>query len=387
MTTTAIPIELFGAQQLDGGSAPRVFFSAHRYVQGPGVLRRLSDYLPLVGSKRPTLLIPGDLPAALTGQVTDALQAAGVKVLVQAFAGQCSAAAIERHAARTTEAGCDAVIALGGGKAIDTAKSVAFQLDLPVVVCPTLASSDAPCSALAVVYSDEGTFESVRFFRGNPDLVVVDTAVIAQAPVRFLLAGIADALATGYEAAACLANPKARSMLGGGISLAAQALASLCSRTIHDQARAAVQAVREKRVNRELEDVVEANTLLSGTGFESAGTAAAHAVATALTLLPEVEHRFMHGEMVAVGLVTQLLLEGNEAEFGRVQALFREIGLPCSYADLGVDLAADGKMRTVVENAFNLPFIHNQPFEVTPASLSRAMAEVEARSGTAARAA
>ncbi len=378
--TTAIPIELFGAQQLDGGVAPRVFFSAHRYVQGPGALRKLSDYLPLVGSRRPTLLIPRDLPSVLIDQTTAALEAAGVQILVQPFEGQCSVAAIEQHAARTTEAGCDAVVALGGGKVIDTAKSVAFQLGLPVIVCPTLASSDAPCSALAIIYSGEGTFESVRFFRGNPDLVVVDTAVIAQAPVRFLLAGIADALATGYEAAACIANPKARSMLGGGISLAARALAELCSRTIHEQARDAVQSVRDKRVSPALEDVVEANTLLSGTGFESAGTAAAHAVATALTSIPEVEHRFMHGEMVAVGLVTQLMLEGNDAEFVRVQALFREIGLPRSFADLGLSPAThDSQIRTVVENAFNLPFIHNQPFEVTADKLYRAITEVDRR--------
>ncbi|WP_295684160.1 glycerol dehydrogenase [uncultured Nevskia sp.] len=384
MTTTAIPIELFGAQQLDGGIAPRVFFSAHRYVQGPGVLRKLSDYLPLVGSQRPMLLIPRDLPPALTSQVAADLEAGGVRVLVQPFEGQCSVTAIEQHAVRAREAGCDAVIALGGGKAIDTAKSVGFQLGLPVIVCPTLASSDAPCSALAIVYSDEGTFESVRFFRGNPDLVVVDTAVIAQAPVRFLLAGIADALATGYEAAACVANPKARSMLGGGISLAARALASLCSQTIHEQAREAVQSVREKRVGPALEDVVEANTLLSGTGFESAGTAAAHAVATALTVVPEVEHRFMHGELVAVGLVTQLLLEGNEVEFNRVQTLFREIGLPYCFADLGLNLAdSETKIRTVVENAFNLPFIHNEPFEVTPDKLFKAITEVERRAGKA----
>ncbi len=380
MAKTAIPIELFGAQQLDGGLAPRVFFSAHRYVQGAGVLQKLNEYLPLVGSQRPTLLIPRDLPQALTGQVTAALEADGVQVLVQPFEGQCSSAAINQHAARAVEARSDAVIALGGGKAIDTAKSVAFQLGLPVIVCPTLASSDAPCSALAVIYSSEGTFESVRFFRGNPDLVVVDTTVIAQAPVRFLLAGIADALATGYEAAACIANPKARSMLGGGISLAARALAEQCSRTIHDQARAAVQAVREKRVSAELEDVVEANTLLSGTGFESGGTAVTHAVATALTLIPEVEHRFMHGEMVAVGLVTQLLLEGNDDEYRRVRTLFREIGLPHTYADLGMSLANhEPQIRKVVENAFNLPFIHNQPFEVTADNLYRAITEVERR--------
>ena len=69
-----------------------------------------------------------------------------------------------------------------------------------MVNCPTVASSDAPCSALSVIYTEAGVFQEYRFYRKNPDLVLVDTQVIAQAPARLLTAGMGDALATWFEA-------------------------------------------------------------------------------------------------------------------------------------------------------------------------------------------
>ena len=70
--------------------------------------------------------------------------------------------------------------------------------------CPTVASSDAPCSALSVIYTEDGSFEQYRIYRKNPDLVLVDTQVIAQSPPRLLVAGMGDALATWFEAKTCV---------------------------------------------------------------------------------------------------------------------------------------------------------------------------------------
>ncbi|OYW84643.1 MAG: hypothetical protein B7Z22_10235, partial [Hyphomonas sp. 32-62-5] len=130
-------------------------------------------------------------------------------------------------------AAIDVLVAIGGGKVIDAAKCIARRINVPLIVCPTLASTDAPCSAAAVVYTAEGAFRDVEFLPSNPDLVVVDTAIIAKAPVRFLLAGMADALATGYEARTCVANAAARSMVGGRITIAAATIAALAKALLH----------------------------------------------------------------------------------------------------------------------------------------------------------
>lgn len=80
---------------------------------------------------------------------------------------------------------------------------MAFYLRRPVVLFPTIASTDAPCTALAVIYNPAGEFERYLFLPQNPDVVIADTAIIAAAPARFFAAGVGDALATYFEARAC----------------------------------------------------------------------------------------------------------------------------------------------------------------------------------------
>ena len=216
---------------------------------------------------------------------------------------------------RASQGGCPGaartIVGAGGGKVLDTARAAAADLGLPVVNCPTVASSDAPCSALSVIYTEEGIFQQYRFYRKNPDLVLVDTEVIAQAPPRLLVAGMGDALATWFEAKTCVEG-YVKNMRGGGSTRSAAALAELCYKTLLEDGAVALQAARTKVVTPALERLVEANTLLSGLGFESSGLAAAHAIHNGLTVAPGT-HPYFHGEKVAFGLLVQLVMEGSPA--------------------------------------------------------------------------
>ena len=107
-----------------------------------------------------------------------------------------------------------------------TAKAVAYYEKTPVLICPTIASTDAPCSALSVIYTEEGVFEEYLFLPSNPDMVMMDTEIIAESPVRLTVAGMGDALATYFEARACQRSDAA-SCAGGKITGAAMALAKL----------------------------------------------------------------------------------------------------------------------------------------------------------------
>src|SRR5699024_7644546 len=113
----------------------------------------------------------------------------------------------------------DVVIGLGGGKTIDTAKAVGDALGIAVVVAPTTASTDAPTSALSVIYSDDGVFEGYKFYTKNPDLVLVDSKVIVNAPVFLLASGMGDAMATFVETRASLKR-NSNTMAGGKATLA-----------------------------------------------------------------------------------------------------------------------------------------------------------------------
>ena len=167
-----------------------VFCSPGRYTQGRGATAALGREMTALGLEGPALLIAGKtVISRLADTWKSSLTEAGIHHEVFRFAGACSPAEIERVKAVARQCAARTIVGAGGGKVLDTARAVAADLGLPVVNCPTVASSDAPCSALSVIYTEEGVFQEYRFYRKNPDLVLVDTQVIAQAPPRLLTAG------------------------------------------------------------------------------------------------------------------------------------------------------------------------------------------------------
>jgi glycerol dehydrogenase len=297
---------------------------------------------------------------------------------VYRFGGECSAREIDQAKTTARECGSRAIVGAGGGKVLDTARAVAADLGLPVVSCPTVASSDAPCSALSVIYTDDGVFQEYRFYRKNPDLVLVDTEVIAHAPPRLLVAGMGDALATWFEARTCVAG-SVKNMRGGYSTCSALALAELCFQTLLADGAAAVAAVRTQAVTPALERLIEANTLLSGLGFESSGLAAAHAVHNGLTAVQDT-HPYYHGEKVAFGLLVQLVLEGAaQTTFDQVLDFSSKVGLPITLAEIGLIAVTRGLLAPIARRA-TAPgeTIHNEPFEVTAEMVADAILAADA---------
>jgi glycerol dehydrogenase len=107
------------------------------------------------------------------------------KTLVESFGGECCETELARVAEIIRKHQVDVIVGMGGGKTIDTAKIAADRANIPVIVVPTIASTDAPCSGCAVIYSDAGVFESVFYQKRNPAAVLVDEWIIATAPCVF----------------------------------------------------------------------------------------------------------------------------------------------------------------------------------------------------------
>ncbi|MFZ9974539.1 MAG: iron-containing alcohol dehydrogenase, partial [Vulcanococcus sp.] len=178
-----------------------VFASPGRYVQGPGATYELGRELQRLGLQGPVLFVAGGTAQRDLAPIwPQTLPAAGREPVVIPFGGECSVEEINRLVAASRHQSFVAVVGAGGGKASDTARAVADELNLPTIVTPTLASTDSPCSALSVVYSNQGSVEGFRFYNRHPLLVLVDTTVVAKAPKRQLVGGLGDALATWFEA-------------------------------------------------------------------------------------------------------------------------------------------------------------------------------------------
>jgi len=356
-------------------SPPRVFGSTARYIQGPGVIDYAGHYLSRLGFRRPALLASARGLRAEGTRLISSLDEWGIPVETATFGGECSRQEIRLHveSLKSLATPVDSVVAVGGGKIVDTGRAVAHRLGVPVAVVPTLASNDAPCAAVSVVYTPEGVTEDAEIYDVNPALVLVDSGVIARAGGRYLVAGMGDAMATWYEARACSLARQGVTVYGGRPTLAGTALAELCARTIYEDGEAALEAVRRSEVSEPLERVIEANTLLSGLGYESGGLAVAHAVAQGYTVIREVQEHFLHGEMVAMGVLAQLVLESWQDEAEKVAAFFAAVGLPVHLAQLNLSADNSEQLQKVVEAAMAFPFIGNMPFTVTSEALYAAL--------------
>ncbi len=348
----------------------KILISPSKFVLGEGELENLGRYISELGS-RAVIVAHKDDFVRVKGTLDRALQNADC--VHASFGGESSMPEINRIVKLIGDVGADVVIGLGGGKALDTAKACAAMTKNPVIIVPTIASTDAPCSALAIIYKETGEFESYMHLPRNPDLVLVDSGIIARAPTRFLIAGMGDALATVFEARACLRS-FANNMPGGQSTKAALAIAETCYATLLEDALKARAACDENVVTPALENIIEANILLSGLGFESSGLAAAHSIHDGLTALEET-HRYYHGEKVSFGTVVQLIMENADSEtLHTVLSFCKSLGLPICLKDLGVVNLDDSRLMMVAElSCAEGETIHNMPFPVTPALVAAAI--------------
>ncbi|MBW2059857.1 MAG: glycerol dehydrogenase [Deltaproteobacteria bacterium] len=347
-----------------------------RYVQGHGAIESLGSEMTRFG--RRALVVSGPVVSAgllpgFLGSIEEAID-----TRVAEFGGECTEEEIARLSEISKQTACEVIAGVGGGKTLDTAKAVADEVKRPVVVVPTIASTDAPCSAISVIYTPSGGFKRYLFLPKNPDLVLVDTGIIASAPVRFLVSGMGDALATRFEAESCRAK-HAKNTAGGVGTMTSYALARLCYETLLEHGVAAKLACEAHVVTPALDHIVEANTLLSGLGFESGGLAAAHAIHNGLTVL-EGTHGSYHGEKVTIGVLASLILTDKPKNIiDEVFSFCEAMGLPTTLADIGLKGVSDEELMEVSEAACaEGETIHNEPIPVVPRMVLSALRALDA---------
>lgn len=333
-----------------------------RYLQGPGALAQLAPLLAELGCRTPAVVSDDIVLAAVGDAARQALGPLQASTTFLRFPGECSAATIAALAQQARAVATDSVIALGGGKTIDTAKGVAKALGATLVIVPTIASNDSPTSRLIVLYDDAHRVAGVEKLARNPDAVLVDTAIVAKAPARFFAAGLGDALSKKIESEQC--------HLAGGLNFfgtpslpTARLLARQCYETILADGLQALQRVAAtQQPDEAVERVVEATVLLSGLGFESGGLSLAHALTRGFTAHP-VLSRWLHGELVAFGAIVQLAaMDETDDAILQHAAFVAALGLPVCLADLGLPEATAVEKAEIARLTCDAPYIgHLRP--------------------------
>lgn len=281
------------------------------------------------------------------------------------YGGESSQTNIDRLVEALASHNIDVVIVVGGGKAIDTVKAVAYRLNKPLVAIPTIAATCAAATPISILYSDEGEFIGIGRESKAPDLVLADTTVILNAPVRYLIAGIGDTLAKWFETKSSVKNA-----VPTAINKTAIAIAGQLYKTLLRIGKEAVQSVEKLDLTKGLEDVIDAIILISGSvsgyGGDDCRTAGAHAIYSGLTIFPEI-HETYHGEIVAFGILAQLCMEGaGKEELNTLISYYKEIGLPFTLRQMGIKSLTDHQWKEFGEITVTIEDMANMPFEVTP---------------------
>lgn len=345
------------------GTFSRAFGCPMRYIQGPGEIINLARIASEYG-KNPYILIDGFVLTKLGAKLDKVFSDAGMKYFVSKFGGESSQEEVDKAIAEISQNGCDMIIGIGGGKTIDTTKLIANDCSIPRIIMPSSASTDAPTAGLAGLYRPDGVQIKAIKTKRNSELVLLDTEIIVDAPARLFAAGIGDALATWFEAranyASCTPN-----YIGDGYrpTKAAMAIARECAAILFEDGKNALEAVKNHLVTEEVENVVEANTLLSGLGFENTGCAAAHGIHAGLSEMDadHQDHGF-HGEKVAFSIICMMVLENTPfEEMDKTIKFMMDVDLPVTLEQLNIQ-PTDENLDKIVDHTVNHNnLIHHEP--------------------------
>jgi glycerol dehydrogenase len=360
---------------------PKIIGFPSLYVQGPDALGKLGPWLDGISvTKRAAALVDPFVMPIFEAAVSEIEHRHAVRVKLLPFSSECTRREINRLVSLMEGDHYDAVLGVGGGKALDTAKAMAHALSAPIAIVPTIASSDAPTSRLIAIYDENHKIVEVPRLRRNPDAVFVDTSIIRSAPRRFFVAGIGDAFTKKFEVAdsrsAGLPN-----FFDAAPTELSSLLADRCYEIIRSDAIAALdifeQVTPTAAANDAFERVVEATVLYSGLAFEGGGLSVAHGLLRGLTPYPQTQ-QVLHGELVTYGLMVQLAAnDAGDDLLSDIRQFLLRVGLPVSLAGIGLKSASSDDIQTIASLAFETPYLKSRSNSLSAETIASAMRRIE----------
>jgi glycerol dehydrogenase len=336
------------------------------------------DAVPTVLPADARVFLIGGARALSAGRA--ALESTGINVVgVRVYGGPCSFADAEALADEVKTLGASHVAGMGGGKAIDIAKACGHFARLPVFAFPTIAATCAAVTKLSVMYHPDGAFDRFLFLDAPPVCAFIHTGIIAAAPAMYLRAGMGDATAKHFESVFAARGDQLGYEDGLGVAVGKTCYEPLlkigpaalldCARGIDSDAlRTAVSCA-----------IVSAG-IVSLTVQEMYNGAVAHSLFYAMENLPQVKN-CLHGDVVAWGVLVQLMLDGDLDRLGRVRRFLVSLGIDVRLADMGMRMD-DPALLSALADVPGQPDMRHLPYPVTAEMVLDAVSKVEVLGGT-----
>jgi glycerol dehydrogenase-like iron-containing ADH family enzyme len=332
-----------------------------QYMISQGITKNIGAYVEKLGKRA---LVSGGIRALASVADNFHYSLAEHKITwkVNHFSGESSESNILRVMKEANEFEADMIIGVGGGKSLDTAKMAAAELHVPIITVPTIAATCAAVTPLSILYNDEGIYQRNYYQANNPDLVLVDAGVILKTPVKYMYAGILDALAKWYEGGASIVGAKNADIF--------DYIALQLAKTLHDQmfqkAEKAIGSIKEGKMTDSLIDVINLNIflagLIQGLGIKAVGNGIAHSINDGLTVLKE-SHQLLHGLKVGYGIAAQMvILQKSRNEIDEVLDFFKCIDFRPTFAALNLSFN-DSAILAVARKTIEDPLMAQEPYK------------------------
>ena len=347
------------------------------YSVGPDVYEKVPEYCSRYG--KTAVVIGGKKAMAAAKNKLDAAVAfSDLTILSYVWFGtECTFEAAERLQEIPDVRRADMIFAVGGGKAVDTAKLVSIRLQKPYFTFPTIASNCAAASSLSIVYHEDGSFCDFVHFLESAKHIFIDTDIIARAPKEFLWAGIGDTYAKYYEVSISARGEKLEHYKAMGVQLS-----KMCMQTLIDHGAQALKDNEAGICSYDLEQA--ALCIIITTGWVSMLVArdhtmdynggVAHAFFYGLCSLPGFDENHLHGVVVGFGVLVLLMIDGKEEECERLKAFNRTVGLPVCLSDIDVTIDQVASCTKIMVNDEDLT---HYPYKVTESMILEAVKKLD----------
>lgn len=281
------------------------------YVNEAGSISQSGKYIVQIG-KNPLIIAGKKAKEAAGNNFFDSLKEYGIEEKhVEIFSGYPSQRQFDFYAEKAREQKADVIIGIGGGRVLDTAKAAGDIVGLPVVTVPTVAATCAAWAAISIQYDDEGGYVQTRQNKKSAELVIADPKVIFTAPKRYLFSGVVDTFAKFYEI-----RPTTEFFQDDVTSKIALKASEIAFDNLEHDTFTALSEAEKEIFSDAAKNVIDAIIYLAGFAGSFKGEhghySFAHPFYHTSTRLYHTNVK-LHGEKVAFGIITQLILEGKSA--------------------------------------------------------------------------